>query len=168
MKVTAALPKGSAFRKIERRVLSSYKTTAIPSCAVRCQQQRIWKPEPFVRRFSDDKKPSHKKSRQSEFEDEAKRLNAKGTQLRDEDDPSNTQVDEAIAGEFEEKQARTPWHREGPETSPVENMERPPRPLAKGMSSPMRTIKRAKSTHTDRRQANSLPHLPAYLSSSSL
>lgn len=110
-------------------------------------RQYIWKPEPFARTFANGKQPSQKKSRKEELEDQARRLNKKGTELREENNPNSGvkdgQIDDSIAGEFTQKQAKAPWHREGADMAPVERMEDPPKEMAKGklLTTPSRLLK---------------------------
>lgn len=136
MKKTAALLASNA-SIIEQSFLKTYRSSA-PRCIQTRQSRKSIisnSHQPLYRSFStDDKRPSHKKNREQELADKAKKLNEKGTEVRGENESVNSgQVDEAIGGEFQEKQARKPWHREGPETPPVDKLENPPRTLAKGM-----------------------------------
>ncbi len=150
MKSTASLLSGSALKSIERRIVRDFRSRPSGCGLNTAIRQDIWKPERFARTFANGKQPAHKRSRKEELEDQARRLNKKGTELREENNPNSSvkegQIDDSIAGEFTQKQAKTPWHREGADMAPVERMEDPPKEMAKG------TPRRVRNTlhHTNR------------------
>ena len=135
MKSTAALFKGSAIKGVERRILNNFRTRPAIYCGIYSTQQQLPKLQPFVRCYTaDHQKPDNKKDREGKLKKKVEDLNKKGTELRDEGNSvKDGQIDDAISGEFVEKQARTPWHREGSEAKPVDQLEHPPKEMAKGI-----------------------------------
>lgn len=90
------------------------------------------------RGFTSDGKPSREQSKEDKYKAQAKELNRKGMELQEEGrsvkdyveegergskSSSNGYLDDEI-GSAKEKQARTPWHREGPENPPVRKLRR--------------------------------------------
>lgn len=90
------------------------------------------------RGFATEDKPSKEQSREDKYKAQAKELNRKGMEVQEEGRPPNDGVeggekeskssstgclDDEI-GTAKEKQARTPWHREGPENPPVRKLRR--------------------------------------------
>lgn len=100
------------------------------------------------RGFTSEKKPSREQSNEDKYKAQAKELNRKGMELQEESrsdnggaegggkesrSSSNGYLDDEI-GTAKEKQARTPWHREGPENPPVRKL-RSAGAMTKGISS---------------------------------
>lgn len=135
MKSTAALFKSSAIKGVERRIISNFRTRPAIYCGVQSAQEQLLKLQPFVKCYTaDHQKPDNKKDREGQLKKQVEDLNKKGTELRDEGSSvKDGQIDDAISGEFVEKQARTPWHREGSEAKPVDQLEHPRKEMAKGM-----------------------------------
>lgn len=100
------------------------------------------------RGFASEEKPSGEQSKEDKYKAQAKELNKKGMELQEESrsendcaegnekeslSSSNGYLDDEI-GSAKEKQARTPWHREGPENPPVRKL-RSAGAMTKGISS---------------------------------
>lgn len=135
MKSTAALFKGSAMKSVERRIISNFRTRPAIYCSAQSIQEQLPKLQPFARCYSaDHQKPDNKKDREGQLKKQFEDLNKKGNGLREEGSSVkyDSQIDDAISGEFVEKQARTPWHREGSKAKPVDQLEHPPKEMAKG------------------------------------
>lgn len=135
MKPTAALFRGSAIKSVERRIISNFRTRPAIYCGAQSAQDQLPKLQPLARCYSaDHQKPDNKKDREGQLKKQVEDLNKKGTELHDEGSSvkNDSQIDDAINGEFVEKQARTPWHREGSESKPVDQLEHPPKEMAKG------------------------------------
>lgn len=134
MKSTAALFKGSAIKAVERRIINNFRTRPAIYFGAQSVEEQLPKLQPFGRYYcADHQKPDNKKDREGQLKKQVEDLNKKGTELRDEGTSvKDGQIDDAIRGEFVEKQARTPWHREGSEKKPVETLEHPPKEMAKG------------------------------------
>lgn len=135
MKPTAALFQGSAIKGVERRIINNFRTRPAIYCGVQSAQEQLPKLQPFVRCYTaDHQKPDNKKDSESQLKKQVEDLNKKGTELRDEGSSAkDCQIDDAISGDFVKKQSRTPWHREGSEAKPVDQLEHPPKEMAKGM-----------------------------------
>jgi hypothetical protein len=139
MKCSPFLLKGHVYHSVERRVASSLHATSdsFSRPAIRSIRAQRWEPLRCAGRgFASDEKPSEKKSKEDKYKAQAKELNRKGMELQEEGISAN---DEAEGGEKDgesekkfylddeigtakEKQARTPWHREGPENPPVRKL----------------------------------------------
>ena len=134
MKSTTALLSGSAFKGVERRIIHNFRTRPSIYCGAQSIQHELPKLQPFTRYYSaDSQKPTDRKDKADRLQKEVEDLNKKGTELQDEGTSvKDGQIDDAISGEFVEKQARTPWHREGSEARPVDKLENPPKEMAKG------------------------------------
>ena len=131
MKSTTALFSSSALRGVQRRVLNNFRTRPAISCGLQIAQPQLPKVQPFIRYYSAEEK----KDRRSQLQQKVEELSQKGNEIRDEDSGAATKdgkIDDAISAEFVEKQARTPWHREGAEERPVDKLENPPKQMAKG------------------------------------
>lgn len=100
------------------------------------------------RGFASEEKPSREQSSEDKYKAQAKELNRKGMELQEEGrsendvaeggkkeskSSSNGYLDDEI-GTAKEKQARTPWHREGPEDPPVRKL-RSAGAMTKGIAS---------------------------------
>ena len=121
---------------MERRIVNNFRTRPAIYCGVQSAQEQLLKLQPFVKCYTaDHQKPDNKKDRESHLKKQVEDLNKKGTELCDEGSSvKDCQIDDAISGEFVEKQSRTPWHREGSKAKPVDQLEHPPKKMAKGMS----------------------------------
>lgn len=123
---------GGALRGVERRIINNFRTRPAVYCGAQSVKKDLPKLQPFTRCYS-DQKPESKKDRAERLQKEVEDLNKKGAEIQGEGTSvKDGQIDEAISGEFVEKQARTPWHREGAEARPVDKLEHPPKEMAKG------------------------------------
>ncbi|KFY24558.1 hypothetical protein V493_05169 [Pseudogymnoascus sp. VKM F-4281 (FW-2241)] len=141
MKCSRFLPKGHVYHSVERRVASSFRASSepLPRLAIRNIRDQRWRPLGCASRsFASEEKPSKEQSNKDKYKAQAKELNRKGMELQEEDSFANDDaeggdkesksaskgyLDEQI-GSAKEKQARTPWHREGPENPPVRKLRR--------------------------------------------
>ena len=156
MKCSPFLLKGHVYHSVERRLASSLSATSepFPRSVIRNISSSRSKPLGCTSRgFSSEDKPPKEQSKEDKYKAQAKELNRKGMELQEEGISAN---DDAEGGEKEgkserksylddeigtakEKQARTPWHREGPENPPVRKL-RTASAMTKGISlfSPVR------------------------------
>ena len=150
MKCSPFLLKGHVYHNIERQVASSLRATSEPFLrpATRSIGTQRWKPLGCASRgFASDGKPSKEQSREDKYKAQAKELNRKGMEVQEKGRSPNNDVegeekegkssstgylDDEI-GTAKEKQARTPWHREGPEDPPVRKL-RSAGAMTKGIS----------------------------------
>ncbi|OBT61872.1 hypothetical protein VE03_08736 [Pseudogymnoascus sp. 23342-1-I1] len=141
MKCSPFLLKGHVYHSVERRVASSLRATSelSPRPDIRNIRAQGWKPlRSASRGFASEKKPSREQSNEDKYKAQAKELNKKGMELQEESRSENDDaegggkesktssdgyLDDQI-GSAKEKQARTPWHREGPENPPVRKLRR--------------------------------------------
>lgn len=138
MKCSPFLLKGHVYHSVERQVASSLRATSepFPRPTTRNIRAQRWKPLGCASRgFASEEKPSREQSNEDKYKAQAKELNRKGMELQEgrsanddaeggekESKPSsNGYLDDEI-GTAKEKQARTPWHREGPENPPVRKL----------------------------------------------
>ncbi|OAF56040.1 hypothetical protein VC83_07405 [Pseudogymnoascus destructans] len=140
MKCSPFLLKGYVYHSVERRVTSSLRATSEPKppLAIRRVGAQRWKP------------------REDKYKAQEKELNGKGMELQEEErspsddaeggekenkSSSNGYLDDEI-GSARERQARTPWQREGPESPPVRKL-RSAGAMTKGklLTTPSRLLK---------------------------
>ncbi|KFY38159.1 hypothetical protein V495_06719 [Pseudogymnoascus sp. VKM F-4514 (FW-929)] len=144
---------------VERRVACSFHATSdsFSRPAIRSIRAQRWQPLRCASRgFASDEKPSEKKSKEDKYKAQAKELNRKGMELQEEEVSASNEaeggekegksekkgyLDDEI-GSAKEKQARTPWHREGPENPPVRKL-RTAGAMTKGklLTTPSRLLK---------------------------
>lgn len=139
MKCLPFLLKSHVYHSVERRVGSSLRATSepFPPPPIRSIGAQRWKPLGCASRgFASDGKPSKEQSREDKYKAQAKELNRKGMELQEEGRSPNEDAEEGEKeskssskgylddeiGTAKEKQARTPWHREGPENPPVRKL----------------------------------------------
>ncbi|OBT74482.1 hypothetical protein VF21_06931 [Pseudogymnoascus sp. 05NY08] len=159
MKCSPFLLKGRVYHSVERRVASSLRATLepFPRPAIRRIGAQRWKPLGCASRgFASEEKPSREQSREDKYKAQAKELNRKGMEAQEEGRSPSDDVEESEKeskssrngylddeiGTAKEKQARTPWHREGPEDPPVRKL-RSAGAMTKGklLTTPSRLLK---------------------------
>lgn len=139
---------------LQRQLISSLKSRSepLPQSAIlhkSFQRQRL--SGCLVRCFSSFKKPPKESPEDKKYKAQIKELNKKGQDLEENKSIETNQIDDKI-GIAKEKQARTPWHREGLESPPVRK-SRSTGAMAKGILSIISSPRQRQRVNTYPRQA---------------